>query len=210
MEANQTMPLAVTALLVPAALAALLLTAGAFGEGPADEDAPRTEPPCAFGWCMGHAIDEEPEGRNADGLNYVSMEHDLFGGGVTAYWTPATGVCMVKGLYTVPSPDDYGKAHRSAFNHLSDLVKRKYGEPSHTFDHLGYGSTWNEPRDWLMGLKKDERALTSFWSEKPSILPAGLEGVRVDAKASGLLITYRFANFLNCIEEGKASLADDF
>ena len=193
-----------------AALSAALVCVGAWAqdaeEPAAKEDAP---PPCAFGYCMGQAIESEPNGKSDRGVPYIAKDHNFFYK-VVAYWTPATGVCNVKGIYVVPSPDDYGEAHRSAFNHISDLVGRKYGEPSDAFDFLDAGSLWDEPRYWLMGLKSGERLLQRFWAKKPSILPSGLGSISVKASELLIVVDYEFVNFPDCVEEGEASLADDF
>lgn len=170
---------------------------------------PDTPPQCAFGYCMGQSIDEEPEGKNDYGLWYVSKKHDLFDGGVYALWTNSTGVCMVKGFYEVPSPDDYGNAHRRAFNMLSDLVKHKYGEPSVTIDSSPDDIIWGQSMHWLRTLETGERELYSGWFEEPSILPPGLK-ILVDAESSAIEVEYSFANFDECMEEGKSAVAEDF
>ena len=169
---------------------------------------PDTPPQCAFGFCMGQSINKKPKGKNDAGLWYVSKEHDLFEE-VAAFWTNSTGVCEVRGYYVVPSPDDYGNAHRRAFNMLSDLVTRKYGEPTDTFDYISHEAFWKEPMYWLKALETGERMLKSFWIEEPSVLPPGLT-IRVEADSSLIVVGYQFANYDECMEEGKSALADDF
>lgn len=173
-----------------------------------------TPPQCPFGFCMGHAIDEEPEGRGDNGLLYVTKEHDLFDGGITVFWTNSTlsskpsGVCGIKGTYKVPNPDDYGVAHKMAFNKMSDFVRSTYGEPSNTFDknykYVGHGKP--TPSYWLKELTNGSRHLVSYWIEEPSVLPPGLS-IKVAAKSSAIEVNYQFINWKDCVREGKSAQA---
>ena len=164
------------------------------------------EKTCVLGFCMGDAVDKEPKGTT-EGVHYAEAEHDLFYT-VTAYWTRKTGICSVKGLYEVPSPDDFGTAHKAAFNRFVDLVKRKRGEPSKTLDFLKSGSIWKEPRYWRMGLRQNERVLASIWTDKD--VGKGIDGISVSATDSFIVVTYEFDNFDECMETGAAASAEDF
>ena len=176
------------------ALTALLLCAGAFGEEPADEDAPRTEPPCAFGYCMGQAINEEPEGRNVDGLRYITENHTLFDA-VAVYWSPPTGVCRLRGLYEVSTPDFAAsrKTTEEAFDMLTVLVEKRYGERSYSNDYR-----WEEYTDSLS---------YTWWGEN---LPGGISSIEVEARHPHVAVDYKFENYSDCLEESKASLVEDF
>ena len=191
------------------AVAALLLSPAAFSDETPGARESTTEPdasPCVFGYCMGQAIDEEPDGTHSAGLSFIiTTDHDLFER-VTVYWAPATGVCLVEAFYAVPSPDAHGDAHRSAFNLLTDLLRRKYGEPSDTYDRLRAGGVGEEPRHWLQGLEQGERQLASYWNAKPSILPAGLATIKVEALPSSIVVVCDFANLAECLEEGRGRL----
>ena len=191
------------------AITALVLSAAAFSDetpGAPESATESNAPPCVFGYCMGQAIDEEPDGTHAAGLSFITAtDHDLFER-VTVYWTPATGVCLVEAFYAVPSPDAHGDAHRSAFNLLTDLLRRKYGEPSDTYDHVRAGGVWEEPGYWLQGLEHGERQLANYWNEKSSILPAGLAAVKVEALPSFIVVVCDFANLAECLEEGRGRM----
>lgn len=191
------------------AITTLLLSAAAFSDETPGAREPAMEPdasPCVFGYCMGQAIDEEPDGTHVAGLSFITTtDHDLFAK-VTIYWTPATGVCLVEAFYAVPSPDAHGDAHRSAFNHLTDLLRRKYGEPSDAHDHLRGGGVGEESRYWLQGLEQGERQLANYWNEKQSVLPAGLEAIKVEALPSFIVVVCDFANLAECLEEGRGRL----
>lgn len=169
---------------------------------------PTKDAPRVFGYCMGQSITEEPEGRNANGMLYITEKHSVLDE-VSVYWTPAAGVCLLRGVYRVPSPDNYGQAHKAAFDMLTGLVMRKYGEPSDIYDFLHSGSIWNEPNDWLGGLECKERVLSAFWDGNKG-LPAELSAISVDAEESFIVVTYQFANFDEGNDEGARLLADDF
>ena len=164
---------------------------------------------CAFGYCMGDSVSETPAG-NANGVSYVKAEHPAFSLGLAVYFTGETGVCIVKGLDAVPSPDNYGRATRTVYERFRDRVANKYGEYEE-FDHLHAGSIWNEPRYWLTALRKGERTLVSFWSKKnKSDLPKGLHGVSVTADASLVVVEYQFANTDDCMGVGEAKQSEGF
>ena len=68
--------------------------------------------PCAFGYCMGQAVEQEPTFFHSDGISVLAVDHALFDP-LTVFWTPATGVCRLVGMVRINSPDNYGTLHRA-------------------------------------------------------------------------------------------------
>ena len=162
--------------------------------------------PSVLGFRMGQTIKDEAEG-DATGVSYRAYEHRAFSEGVTVYWTTATGVCKLMGLHTVVSPDEYGDAHKSEVNRFTEIVKTKYGEPTESLDFANEGSIYDEPQDWLMGLRKRERQLANVWVKD---LPDGITSITVVASEHHVAVEYDFANLPNAIEVGRRLFADDF
>jgi len=62
----------------------------------------------------------------------------------------------------------YGDTVRSTFAETEKALTATYGAPSEEFDFLRSGSAWNGPEDWMTGLQKEERTLSSYWKPDPS------------------------------------------
>ncbi|HEV2540582.1 MAG TPA: hypothetical protein VGU03_12900 [Frateuria sp.] len=118
-----------------------------------------------------------------------------------------TGLCSVVGLGDDFDADAYGNAVRGNFSALEDALTKKYGEPTSTDKDLAPGSIWNEPKDWMMGLLKNERSYRVDWkSSQTHPLPDHLALIRLNARATrsdqaALAILYRFDNADACDKE---------
>lgn len=192
-----------------AVVLALFVLAGAQAlAASGDEDAaatadtasePRLEGLCKLGFCMGEDV---PNG--------TEREHALFDVGVLAMARDGIGVCRVTGGKVVRSPDDYGSAHREAYERITGLVRGKYGDPSGVFDYLNYDSIWDAPRDWLMGLRRGERTLAAAWSKRDgAVLPEGIDTIMVTTRPPVIIIQYDFSNIDECIAKAKAEESAD-
>lgn len=176
--------------------------------------------PCAFGYCMGQAMEQEPTGQ-LDGISILNVDHALFDP-LYVYWTPATGICQLSGRVPINSPDNYGTLHKAKLKELVGFVERKYGEPSGTTDRLLPNSIWSRQGDWLMAVKRRERQLATQWMVGPIPnglrkrgyravdLPKGIDSITVIVQANVVSVVYEFFNYVECEEIGKASIAADF
>lgn len=165
------------------------------------------KPPCVFGYCMGQTINDEAEG-DVKGVSYRIYDHRAFNGGIAVSWTNNTGVCRVAGFHHVVAPDDYGRAHKSAVARYAAWVAQKYGEPENTVDVISASSKWaDEPRHWLMGLRKGERHLAHYWTDG---LPNGVTAIEVRASAASVVVLFEFDNAAECVDVGQQSLGDGF
>ena len=122
--------------------------------------------------------------------------------------TPEHGLCKLGAISKTFETSAYGEALKSKFNDIESALTEKYGKGSR-MDFLKSGSIWNEPRDWMMGLRKDERVLTSYWkSEGDKQLPDNVQVVMLEAKAlsgnSGWIsLHYEFTNASACLDSMK-------
>ena len=172
--------------------------------------------PCAFGYCMGQAMEQDPTFINSDGISVLAVDHALFDP-LTVHWTPATGVCKLLGIVNINSPDKYGTLHKAKFRELVGYVERKYGKPSGTTDRLLPNSIWKRQGDWLMAVKRRERQLGAQWKVGPIPsalrkrgyhavdLPKGIDEIAILVDANKIGVYYEFFNYVECKEKGKAA-----
>lgn len=107
----------------------------------------------------------------------------------------------------------YGTELKRRFQEIENLLLKKYGK-NEKGDYLRHGSIWKKPKDWMTGLKKEERKLVAFWTKEPGAsLSDNLEGISLEAIAldsnHGLIfIEYEFSNFEESLKRIKAAEAD--
>ena len=110
------------------------------------------------------------------------------------------GLCRILAVGKEKPSDAYGESLRQDYNVLRDALVEKYGRPTLDEDGIRQGSIWNEPKDFMMGLLKGERSLTTLWKPEPSNrLPPTLSLVAVLAAAPSsskgkVSMQYRFSN----------------
>ncbi len=118
--------------------------------------------------------------------------------------TPVHGLCKIVAFSKSISTSIYGTELVSKFSELESALTTKYGN-SKRYDFLRQGSIWNEPRDWMMGLRKKERTLASFWTSENRELPDNVHTIKLEAFAIGtdkamLNLGYEFKNSNSCID----------
>lgn len=120
--------------------------------------------------------------------------------------TPEQGLCKLT-AWTDPIPTNtYGEGVRRKYASLLAALEARYGAHK-KFDFLRAGSIWDEPRDWMMGLLREERTLATYWdNEEGSRMSDRLVSVSLRAHAvstsQGLIqLTYEFENMPACIAE---------
>lgn len=128
-----------------------------------------------------------------DYLYYIGDEAGLCR---IAAWTPARDV------------NQFGEQLVSTFDELQAALSEKYGRPKE-YKFVQRGSIWNEPRDFMMGLAKEERSHAAAWKQEPKReLPADVETILLSATAfntssAAVKLTYEFRNADACIKEAK-------
>jgi hypothetical protein len=123
--------------------------------------------------------------------------------------TPSQGLCKISAATKDIQSSSYGNELKEKFIEIKEALAQKYGSPDKDFDFLRSGSIWNESKDWMMGLYKKERYLTSFWTAPQNKLPNSIAAIKVEAIALGsskgyVSFGYEFDNFDQCLSEKKA------
>lgn len=101
---------------------------------------------------------------------------------------PTYGVYFIKAIGKRVTTSVYGTELHSAFTKIVTALEKTYG-PAKTYDILRPGSIWDEPNDWMMALRKQERFLAAYWEERPEDLYQGdilNLGVMVDAISTNI------------------------
>jgi hypothetical protein len=117
--------------------------------------------------------------------------------------SPKLGLCKIRAIGQTFRNDSYGTEMKQKFDSLSRAISNKYGPPKDSHDFLKHSSIWKEPREWMMALLKNERILTTFWTDG---LPDNLDGIMLDTNGlsmdSGFIdLIYEFKNYSACKEE---------
>lgn len=93
------------------------------------------------------------------------------------------GVYLIKAIGADISTSRYGEAVVTEFSKIEESLKRAYGNFS-KLDFLKSGSYWDEPEDFMMGLLRKERVLTSYWEASyDSNLPDNISDIILVAHA---------------------------
>lgn len=124
--------------------------------------------------------------------------------------TPTSGLCKIIAWTQDIESSAYGDAVKDKFAALYDALNTKYGK-SKKLDALRPGSIWDDPRDWMMGLAKNERFLIAIWAtESGASLPPDVKAIAlnthgVSSNDALISLEYEFANFKSCETEIKAA-----
>jgi hypothetical protein len=118
--------------------------------------------------------------------------------------TPKHGLCKVIALSKDVSTSVYGEGLKDKHEKLETAVSQKYGHAKR-YDFLQSGSIWNESRDWMMGLLKNERTLAAYWTDEASELPDNIHAIALKAHAlrteiGYIELGYEFKNSDECID----------
>ncbi|MFT3916139.1 MAG: hypothetical protein QM704_19275 [Anaeromyxobacteraceae bacterium] len=113
------------------------------------------------------------------------------------------GLCKVMGIGRDVETSVYGTELESAYGELKQALIKKYGAPSTSAEYLKSGSIWREPKDFMMGLKLQERQLWTAWTvlTDPEVDAISLEAKAIDANTGYLNLSYEFTNFTECVAE---------
>ena len=153
----------------------------------------------AFGIEKGSPIDSLNVVREVDKFYYVvtvPKPHPEFES-YTVKISSETGVCSVLGIGKDHDDDRYGTSVKRAYSSLSDSLNNIYGA-NLSFDFLKLGAIWDEPQEWVMSLKQNERTYSTFWDEEEkSDMPEGLQSVSLVVKTNSsdsayIVLKYEF------------------
>ena len=149
-------------LIVPALPA---VAAGPFGVSPGDD-------PAKFPACQesndGWICDSLPEGHEA------IQEYRLFA-------APGPGVCEVVASGRITG-DPGGAKTRKLVDRLAQQTRIKYCNRFRKFDTLYVGADLEDPHEWLMAVKADQRTYSYWWTPSTGFSPRdGASVIKIEA-----------------------------
>lgn len=114
---------------------------------------------------------------------------------------------LLKVLATTKSieTNDFGETLKGKFLEIQAGVSKAYGQGK-SFDFLEEGSIWNDPRDWMMGLLKQERTLSTYWKPDASqdhITIVALKAVALSREKGYVSLGYEFEGWEQYVEKKK-------
>jgi hypothetical protein len=186
--------------IIPVALILTILTHGLFA-GP-------------FGLEMGMTIDEIDTNATEISpgvykLSKVPKPHSAFESYIVQVG-PQSGLGWLKAIGKDIQTSVYGSSLKSEFEDLKSKIEKVYGTGV-TRDTLLPGSIWDEPKDFMMALRKKERLLFTAW-EKPknsdNIVQVGLIASATGTDYGYLSLEYSFENEEK-VEQEISALEDD-
>ena len=139
-----------------------------------------------FGIELGAPLENYVEGdihNGTDGYSVVPPKKSTLFEHYTVFGHSEVGVCIVQAITEPIDNDEYGSATRSKFSSVVEILTRKYGTPSSTFDDLRAGSIWDEPNEWMRSLEQKNRTLTAIWisTGDDALTESSLQGIALTA-----------------------------
>ena len=127
--------------------------------------------------------------------------------------TPEEGLLKIAFVWIIET-NVYGDSVQKKFNELHDILAKKYGK-GEKLDYLKSDSIWNEPKDWMMGLLKEERVLVWIQrdfadSNKWNLNTIGLQAKALRRDQGGLMLQYEFQGFSEYLKKKEAEEASQF
>ena len=120
--------------------------------------------------------------------------------------TPQHGLCYIKAVGVTVSSSRYGEGVRTVFDRVNTALSKKYTS-GNLQDFLRTGSIWDEPEDFMMGLKQKERILAGYYDEEEgSVMVENIEKAYLRALALSndkgyVVVDYFFENHNACQAE---------
>lgn len=121
--------------------------------------------------------------------------------------SPAQGACRILAMSKTVQSSSHGIEVKQEFMRLVAAIESRYGK-AQVEDKLLPNSIWDEPNDWMMGLRQKERVLRAVWAKEGGLVGPdngvaviALEPFGADTDSSAFALTYELANFGACRDE---------
>ena len=95
-------------------------------------------------------------------------------------FSPKDGLLKIVAYGNDIKTNAFGEAVHGSFIEIRGAISQTYGQPEFNLDRVKAGSIWKEPEDWMMGLLKEERDLTTIWN---TALPNHIQDIVIEAVA---------------------------
>ena len=109
---------------------------------------------------------------------------------------PKSGLCWIKAIGKDIETSVYGSTLKSEFEELRGKITKVYGT-GETTDMLLPGSIWDEPKDFMMAMRKDERILFTVWENPKNsdkIVQVAMLADAIGSNTGYVSLEYSFEN----------------
>ena len=126
------------------------------------------------------------------------------------------GLCKTVAVGKTIDNDAYGDVVRRRTDKLAQQIEKKYGPPTDKFDFLHSGSIWDEPRDWMLSLSRNERSYVYAWSSDMGYIPiANVKTIMLQAHGHNsrdgyVTVAFEFSNMSRCTNAKNEAESDAF
>ena len=126
------------------------------------------------------------------------------------------GLCKTVAVGNTIENDAYGELARKRTDKIARQIEKKYGPATDKCDFLNAGSIWDEARDWMRALSRNERSYVYSWSRDRGYIPVGnvdtiLLQVRGDNASEGYITAaFEFGNMSRCTSAKNEAESDAF
>lgn len=116
------------------------------------------------------------------------------------------GVCWLKAIGRDVQTSGYGTELKTKYESFEQKLTKVYGN-NKSYDFLMPDSIWDEPKDFMMGLLRNERHKAALWNSAAnskltdSLTEIGLITVAASRDTGYITIEYKFDNYDACKEE---------
>lgn len=132
------------------------------------------------------------------------------------WYVEGIGLCKTVALGKAVENDAYGERARDQADRIVRQIEKKYGPPTNKFDFLHAGSIWDEPRDWMLALSRNERTYAYAWTEEKGYISVSnvevimLEVRGFDRRAGFIRLAFDFGNISRCSSARNEAESDAF
>jgi len=88
-------------------------------------------------------------------------------------YVDGVGICYVNAIGKTIENDSFGFTTKQRVDAIAKQLRQKYGVETDKGDFLFPGSIWDDPDDWMMGIRRKERIYAYLWSSKDGFKPVG-------------------------------------
>jgi hypothetical protein len=125
---------------------------------------------------------------------------------------PSTGVFEIRAIGNTIYTSSYGDEIRDEYAKVKNMITKNYGDPTSEYDYLKSGSIWDETRDWMKGIQKNERVYKSYWiKDKGASLPDNMDSISLtirtftdDENKAYIVLTYQSSSW----DKGNSELSE--
>ena len=109
---------------------------------------------------------------------------------------PVYGIYNIMAISDSIESSSNGYQLKSEYNKVKNQLILSYGKPTNDVDRLNPGSIWDEPQDFMMALKLQERILICSWdrSDKTNNIEIGLMATADSSRSGAIVLLYLSEN----------------